>query len=102
VAMRASFRYRCRQLLAHITVISGSLHANDVFYIENHIKEELQSFASFRDFINSRNSLNYDILAKIPHVTSDITKIQWLENSLQECSQPIRYLPARTTTSFNT
>ena len=64
----------------------GSLHAGDVFYIENHIKEELTSFAAFRDFI-SRNSLNYDILAKIPHPISDITKIHWLENSLQRCPQ---------------
>jgi hypothetical protein len=64
----------------------GSLHAGDVFYIENHIEEELTSFAAFRDFI-SRNSLNYDILAKIPHPISDITKIHWLENSLQRCPQ---------------
>jgi hypothetical protein len=71
----------CRQLLAHITVIFGSLHASDVFFIEKHIKEELTSFAGFRDFI-SRNSLNYDILAKIPHQISEITKIHWLENSL--------------------
>ncbi len=73
----------CRQLLAHITVIFGSLHASDVFFIENHIKEELTSFAGFRDFI-SRNSLNYDILAKIPH---QISEIHWLENSLQRCPQ---------------
>ncbi len=64
----------CRELLGHITVMFGSLHAGDVFYIENHIKEELTSFAAFRDFI-SQNSLNYDILAKIPHPISDITKI---------------------------
>ncbi len=76
----------CRQLLAHITVIFGTLHASDVFFIENHIKEELTSFAGFRDFV-SRNSLNYDILAKIPHQISEITKIQWLENSLQRCPQ---------------
>ena len=76
----------CQQLLGHITVMFGSLHANDVFYIENHIKEELTSFAAFRDFI-SRNSLNYDILHKIPHPISDITKIHWLENSLQRCPQ---------------
>ena len=76
----------CRQLLAHITTIFGTLHATDVFFIENHIKEELTSFAAFRDFI-SRNSLNYDILTKIPHHISDITKIHWLENSLQKCPQ---------------
>jgi hypothetical protein len=76
----------CRELLGHITVMFGSLHAGDVFYIENHTKEELTSFAAFRDFI-SRNSLNYDILAKIPHPISDITKIHWLENSLQRCPQ---------------
>ncbi len=76
----------CRQLLAHITTIFGTLHATDVFFIENHIKEELTSFATFRDFI-SRNSLNYDILAKIPHHISDITKIHWLENFLQRCPQ---------------
>ncbi len=76
----------CRQLLAHISVIFGSLHASDVFFIENHIKEELTSFAGFRDFI-SRNSLNYDILAKIPHQISEITKLHWLENSLQRCPQ---------------
>ena len=76
----------CRHLLAHITTIFGTLHATDVFFIENHIKEELISFATFRDFI-SRNSLNYDILTKIPHHISDITKIHWLENSLQRCPQ---------------
>lgn len=76
----------CRHLLAHITTIFGTLHATDVFFIENHIKEELISFATFRDFI-SRNSLKYDILAKIPHHISDITKIHWLENSLQRCPQ---------------
>jgi hypothetical protein len=76
----------CRQLLAHITVIFGTLHASDVFFIENYIKEELTSFAGFSDFV-SRNSLNYDILAKIPHQISEITKIQWLENSLQRCPQ---------------
>lgn len=76
----------CRQLLVHITTIFGTLHATDVFFIENHIKEELTSFATFRDFI-SRNSLNYDILAQIPHQISDITKIHWLENSLQRCPQ---------------
>jgi hypothetical protein len=42
----------CRQLLAHITTIFGTLHASDVFFIENHIKEELTSFAAFCDFIN--------------------------------------------------
>jgi hypothetical protein len=66
----------CRQLHAHITVIFGALHASDVFFFENYV--------AFRDFI-SRNSLNYDILAKIPHQTSEITKIHWLENSLQQC-----------------
>jgi hypothetical protein len=76
----------CRQSLAHITVIFGALHASDVFFIENHIKEELTSFAAFRNFI-SRNSLNYDILAKIPHQISELTKIHWLENSLQRCPQ---------------
>ncbi len=35
----------CRELLGHITAMFGSLHAGDVFYIENHIKEELTSFA---------------------------------------------------------
>jgi hypothetical protein len=85
--MRASSHsLSCRQVLAHITTIFGTLHATDVFFIENHIKEELASFATFRDFI-SRNSLNYDILAKIPHQISDITNIQWLENSLQRCPQ---------------
>ncbi len=76
----------CQQLLGHITVMFGSLHATDVFYIENYIKEELTSFAAFHDFI-SRNSLNYDILAKIPHPISDITRAHWLENSLQRCPQ---------------
>jgi hypothetical protein len=76
----------CRQLLAHITTIFGALHASDVFFIENHIKEQLTSFAAFRDFI-SCNSLNYDIVAKIPHQISEITKIHWLENSLQRCPQ---------------
>ncbi len=76
----------CQQLLDHITVMFGSLHATDVFYIENIIKEELTSFSAFRDFI-SRNSLNYDILAKIPHPIGDITKIHWLEYSLQRCPQ---------------
>jgi hypothetical protein len=76
----------CRQLLAHITVIFGTLHASDVLFIENHIKEELTSFAGFRDFV-SRNSLNYDILAKISHQISEIIKIRWLENSLQRCPQ---------------
>jgi hypothetical protein len=52
-----------------------------------HIKEVLLTFfAAFRDFI-SRNSLNHDILTKIPHPISDITKIHWLENSLQRCPQ---------------
>jgi hypothetical protein len=77
----------------------GSLHAGDVFYIENHIKEELTSFAAFRDFI-SRNSLNCDILAKIPHPISDITKIHWLENSLQRCPQ--FDIPIGTWKSLNT
>ena len=76
----------CQELLGHITVMFGSLHSCDVFYIENVIKEELTSFSAFRDFI-SRNSLNYDILAKIPHPISDITKIHWLETSLQRCPQ---------------
>jgi hypothetical protein len=65
----------CQELLGHITVMFGALHACDVFYIENVIKEELSSFSAFRDFI-SRNSLNYDILTKIPHPISDITNIR--------------------------
>jgi hypothetical protein len=89
----------CLQLLGYITVMFGSLHPTDVFYIENHIKEELTSFAAFRDFI-SRNSLNYDILAKIPHPISDITKIHWLENSLQRCPQ--FDIPIGTGKSLNT
>jgi hypothetical protein len=89
----------CQQLLGHITVMFGSLRATDVFYIENHIKEELKSFAAFRDFI-SRNSLNYDILHKIPHPISDITKIHWLENSLQRCPQ--FDIPIGTWKSLNT
>jgi hypothetical protein len=89
----------CRELLGHITVMFGVLHASDVFYIENVIKEELSSFSTFRDFI-SRNSLNYDILAKIPHPISDITKIQWLENSLQRCPQ--FDIPIGTWKSLNT
>jgi len=89
----------CQQLLGHITVMFGSLHPADVFYIENHIKEELTSFAAFRDFI-SRNSLNYDILHKIPHPISDITKIHWLENSLQRCPQ--FDIPIGTWKSLNT
>jgi hypothetical protein len=89
----------CRQLLAHITVIFGTLHASDIFFIENHIKEELTSFAGFRDFV-SRNSLNYAILAKIPHQISEITKIQWLENSLQRCPQ--FDIPIGTWKSINT
>ncbi len=89
----------CQQLLGHITVMFGSLHATDVFYIEIHIKEELTSFAAFRDFI-SRNSLNYDILVKIPHPISDITKIHWLENSLQRCPQ--FDIPIGTWKSLNT
>ena len=88
-----------RELLGNIIVMFGSLHAGDVFYIENHIKEELTSFAAFRDFI-SRNSLNYDILAKIPHPISDITKIHWLENSLQRCPQ--FDIPIGTWKSLNT
>ncbi len=76
----------CRQLVTHITDIFGMLHPNDVFYLEASIKEELSSFADFRDFV-SRNSLNYDILAKIPYLISNITKIQWLENSLQRYPQ---------------
>ena len=47
----------CRTLLGHITDMFGILHACDVFYIENVIKEELTSFSAFRDFV-SRNSLN--------------------------------------------
>jgi hypothetical protein len=89
----------CRELLGHITVMFGSLRVGDVFYTENHIKEELTSFAAFRDFI-SRNSLNYDILAKIPHPISDSTKIHWLENSLQRCPQ--FDIPIGTWKSFNT
>jgi hypothetical protein len=69
------------------------------FYIENVIKEELTSFSAFRDFI-SRNSLNYDILTKIPHPISDITKIHWLENSLQRCPQ--FDIPIGTWKSLNT
>jgi hypothetical protein len=90
----------CRQLLARITTIFGTLHASDVFFIENHFKEELTAFAAFRDFI-SRNSLNYDILDKIPHQISEITKIHWLENSLQRCPQfdtPIATWKATNTT----
>jgi hypothetical protein len=41
---------------------------------------------AFRGFI-SRNSLNYDILAKIPYPISEIIMIPWLENSLQRCPQ---------------
>ncbi len=40
----------CQKSLGHITVMFGSLHATDVLYIENHIKEELMSFAAFCDF----------------------------------------------------
>jgi hypothetical protein len=76
----------CQQLVEHITNIFGTLHPNDVFYLEASIKEELSSFADFRDFV-SRNSLNYDILEKIPHTIGNITKIQWLENSLQRFPQ---------------
>ena len=76
----------CQELFRHITDMFGVLHACDVFYIENVIKEELTSFSAFRDFI-SRNSINYDILTKIPHPIGDITKIHWLENSLQRCPQ---------------
>jgi hypothetical protein len=89
----------CQQLLGHIYVMFGSLYATDVFYTENHIKEELTSFAAFRDFI-SRNSFNYDILAKIPHSISDITKIHWLENLLQRCPQ--FDIPIGTWKSLNT
>jgi hypothetical protein len=77
----------CRQLLAHITTIYGTLHATDVFFIENHIKEELISFAAFRENHIKEELISYDILAKIPHHISDITKIHWLENSLQRCPQ---------------
>ncbi len=91
--------FSCRELLGHITVMFGSLHAGDVFYIENHIKEERTSFAAFRNFI-CQNSLNYDILAKIPHPISDITKIHWLENSLQRCPQ--FDIPIGTWKSLNT
>jgi hypothetical protein len=97
--MRASSPCRAANCLRHITVIFGTLHASDVFFIENHIKEELTSFAGFRDFV-SRNSLNYDILAKIPHQISKITKIQWLENSLQRCPQ--FDIPIETWKSTNT
>ncbi len=76
----------CQQLVEHITNIFGTLHPNDVFYLEASIKEELSSFADFRDFV-SRNSLNYDILAKIPHTIGNITRIQWLENSLHRYPQ---------------
>ena len=38
------------------------------------IQASLSSFADFRDFV-SRNSLNYDILEKIPHTIGNITKI---------------------------
>jgi hypothetical protein len=89
----------CQQLLGHITAMFGSLHATDVFYIENHIKKELTSFTAFRDFI-SRNSLNYAILTKIPHPISDITKIHWLKNSLQQFPQ--FDIPIGTWTSLNT
>lgn len=89
----------CRTLLGHITDMFGILHACDVFYIENVIKEELTSFSAFRDFI-SRNSLNYDILMKIPHPIGDITKIHWLENSLQRCPQ--FDIPIGTWKSLNT
>ena len=89
----------CRTLLGHITDMFGVLHACDVFYIENVIKEELTSFSAFRDFI-SRNSLNYDILMKIPHPIGDITKIHWLENSLQRCPQ--FDIPIGTWKSLNT
>ena len=89
----------CRTLLGHITDMFGVLHACDVFYIENVIKEELTSFSAFRDFI-SRNSLNYDILTKIPHPIGDITKIHWLENSLQRCPQ--FDIPIGTWKSLNT
>jgi hypothetical protein len=68
----------CKELLGHINGMFGVLHAGDMFYIENVIKEELTSFSAFRDFI-SRNSINYDILTKIPHPIGDITKIRWLE-----------------------
>ena len=76
----------CQQLVEHITQIFGTLRPSDVFYLEASIKEELPSFADYRDFV-SRNSLNYDILAKIPHDIGNITKIQWLENSLHRYPQ---------------
>ena len=89
----------CQQLVEHITNIFGTLHPNDVFYLEASIKEELSSFADFRDFV-SRNSLNYDILEKIPHTIGNITKIQWLENSLHR--YPQFDIPIGTWKSVNT
>ena len=55
----------CRQLLAHITAIFGTLHASDVFFIENHIKEELTSFAAFCDFISRNLRLHQPQLAQL-------------------------------------
>jgi hypothetical protein len=55
----------CRQLLAHITTIFGTLHASDVFFIENHIKEELTSFAAFCDFISRNLRLHQPQLAQL-------------------------------------
>jgi hypothetical protein len=89
----------CRELITHITTIFGTLRPSDVFYIEASIKEELSAFADFRDFI-SRNSLNYDILQKVPHQIGNISKIQWLETSLQR--YPQFDIPIHTWKSTNT
>jgi hypothetical protein len=89
----------CRELINHITTIFGTVRPSDVFYIEASIKEELSAFADFRDFI-SRNSLNYDILQKVPHQIGNISKIQWLETSLER--YPQFDIPIHTWKSTNT
>jgi hypothetical protein len=56
----------------HITNIFGTLHPNDVFYLKASTKEELPSFADFRDFV-SRNSLSITIFLqkfRAPSATS--------------------------------
>jgi hypothetical protein len=105
----------CRQLFAHITVIFGALHASDVFFSENHIKEGLTPFAAFRHFATlsvathstTTSSQRFRIIsARSPRYTGSKTLCSDARNSISPSvrgnQQTAVSLHARTTTLFNT
>jgi hypothetical protein len=64
-------------------------------------KKNLHLSLDFATLSVATRSTNYNILAKIPHQISEITKIHWLENSLQRCPRPQFDIPIGTWKSTN-